>query len=431
MPYHIAEVILKDAKRQPCNLTSVRFDNVTKTPKDALLKETAELYRSRTLDELIIKAHIASRHMEEVGLMDRCAALIEKSPNKRNGFIVRFVVKEPKKVTAGVKMGVTSSGSVDGSLTISKGSLFGRGEAVDASYSSTIKGAHTFNLNLVKPWLGWQVYKNSGAALRRLTEYLPWNQCNLTENALILQHGHSFYNQKFFNLFKLNFVWRTLLPTDKTSFSVREHAGHTTKISLENILQFDNRDRPILPTSGATVRLTSELASFLGDSRFVKNDILMQAASKIPFGAFVTGSLQLQAIQNIGDRTLHVLDRAYLGGPMDVRGYRINSIGPRSENSVLGGAASAAFGAHVFVPLYPKDTFFAHAFTTGGTVTSIRSREWLSDISNTMRVTAGIGITAVLRNLIRFELSYVQPLAFVAGDQCEPGFYFGAGTSFL
>lgn len=64
MPYHIAEVIFRDAKRQPCNLTGIRFDNVTKTPKDALLKETAELYRSRTLDELIIKAHIASKHME-------------------------------------------------------------------------------------------------------------------------------------------------------------------------------------------------------------------------------------------------------------------------------------------------------------------------------------------------------------------------------
>lgn len=150
-------------------------------------------------------------------------------------------------------------------------------------------------------------------------------------------------------------VWRTLLPTDKTSFPVREHAGHTTKISIENVLQFDNRDRPILPTSGATVRLTNEVASFLGDSRFFKTDLLMQAATKIPFGAFIAGSLQLQAIQNIGDRTLHVLDRAYLGGPQDVRGYRINSIGPRAENSTLGGAASAAFGAHLFVPLRPKD----------------------------------------------------------------------------
>lgn len=53
--------------------------------------------------------------------MDRCAALIEKTPNRNNGFTVRFIVKEPKKVTAAVKMGVTSSGTVDGSLTVAKG----------------------------------------------------------------------------------------------------------------------------------------------------------------------------------------------------------------------------------------------------------------------------------------------------------------------
>lgn len=47
--------------------------------------------------------------------------MIEKSNRQKNAFAVRFVVKEPKKVVAGVKMGVTSSGTVDGSLTASKG----------------------------------------------------------------------------------------------------------------------------------------------------------------------------------------------------------------------------------------------------------------------------------------------------------------------
>lgn len=75
--------------------------------------------------------------------------------------------------------------------------------------------------------------------------------------------------------------------------------------------------------------------------------------------------------------------------------------------------------------------FYAHAFTTGGTVASVRSRDWVSDMSDTVRMTAGVGLTAVLKNLIRFELSYVVPVAFVPGDKCEPGFYFGAGTSFL
>lgn len=77
-------------------------------------------------------------------------------------------------------------------------------------------------------------------------------------------------------------VWRTLLPTDKSAFAVREHAGHSTKISLENVLQFDNRDRHILPTKGVTIRSTIELASFLGDSSFVKNELLVQVSIYCP-----------------------------------------------------------------------------------------------------------------------------------------------------
>ncbi|CAD5216845.1 unnamed protein product [Bursaphelenchus okinawaensis] len=429
--YHLAQVIYGQTQNQKCVLTGIRFDNVSKTEKDALIKETGELYNSRNLNELIVKSHMAGRHMQDVGLMERCATLIEKTPGLTNGYNVRFIVKEPKKVVAGVKMGVTSTGTVDGSLTASKGSLLGRGETADVSYSSTIKGSHTFTLNFIKPWLGWQVYKNSGVSLRRVLESLPWNQSNLTENALVLQHGQALMNKKLYHLLKLNFAWRTLLPTEKSAFSIREHAGHTTKISVENVLQFDNRDRPILPSTGATVRLMNEIASFLGDSSFFRSELLLQAATKLPLGCFLSGSINLQAVQNIGNRTLHVLDRVYLGGSQDVRGFEINSIGPRSDNSVLGGTAAAAFGAHLFLPLYPKDVFYAHAFTTGGTVAAVRSREWISDMSETMRVTAGLGITAVLKNVIRFELSYVVPLAHVGGDRCESGVYFGAGTSFL
>lgn len=64
MPYHPAEVIFGETKRQPCFLAGIRFDNVSKTKKEALFKETAELFKSNNLDDLVTKAHMAAQHME-------------------------------------------------------------------------------------------------------------------------------------------------------------------------------------------------------------------------------------------------------------------------------------------------------------------------------------------------------------------------------
>lgn len=60
------------------------------------------------------------------------------------------------------------------------------------------------------------------------------------------------------------------LPRNDTPFSVREHAGHTTKISIEHILSADSRDQAILPSKGSFYRLNTELSGLLGDSAFVK-----------------------------------------------------------------------------------------------------------------------------------------------------------------
>lgn len=67
MVYVRAEAIYEQAQYQPCVLNQIQFENVSRTKKSALMKETMELYRSRTLDELIRKTHIAATHMQVSG----------------------------------------------------------------------------------------------------------------------------------------------------------------------------------------------------------------------------------------------------------------------------------------------------------------------------------------------------------------------------
>ena len=82
-----------------------------------------------------------------------------------------------------------------------------------------------------------------------------------------------FGKANFFYFIKMNAIfeiWRFFQPRNDTPFPVREHAGHTTKISLEHILSSDTRDRPILPSTGTLCRLSTEMAGPLGDSALMK-----------------------------------------------------------------------------------------------------------------------------------------------------------------
>jgi outer membrane protein assembly factor BamA len=73
-------------------------------------------------------------------------------------------------------------------------------------------------------------------------------------------------------------AWRQFLTTSKTAFQVREYAGHTSKFSIENILSYDKRDRQILPETGIFAKYGLEIAALMGDSNFVKNELLFQVS---------------------------------------------------------------------------------------------------------------------------------------------------------
>lgn len=73
----LAETIYDGAKTHGCQLTQIRFDNVAKTKKSALIAETVELYKAKSLDELIRNAHLAANHMT-VRPFCHCFGLINK-----------------------------------------------------------------------------------------------------------------------------------------------------------------------------------------------------------------------------------------------------------------------------------------------------------------------------------------------------------------
>uniref|UniRef100_F1L426 SAM50-like protein gop-3 n=1 Tax=Ascaris suum TaxID=6253 RepID=F1L426_ASCSU len=429
--YHRADVLLGKCDDTPTVVEAVQFHGVHFTKNDALVKEVAYLYKSSSLAELIKNSNLACKHLQEVGLMENATALIDTVESDPNSYVVNFVVKEPKSFTLGLKAGVTTHGEADMMFNAGRQSFGGRGEAVNASFSYTMKGDKCFDIAVSKPFLGWQKYSNVSFALYRSLASLPWNHCDTQENGILFQYNGQLWAKKLLHTIKLNAVWRKLEALPEAAFAVREHAGHTLKCSLENSVAYDTRNRTLIPSKGILLRLAQEYAGLLGDAAFVKHQLDMQAAAPLFLGTFLSASLQCSLLSSLADRSLHVLDRLYLGGSHNVRGFQWNTIGPRIETSSLGGAASCVGVLHIYRPLIPAEMLFAHLFVASGALASVRSRHRLRDMSDAPRVSAGIGLALVFRNLIRLELNYVVPLRYAPGDFCSPGLYFGAGVNFL
>ena len=74
---------------------------------------------------------------------------------------------------------------------------------------------------------------------------------------------------------------------------------------------------------------------------------------------------------------------------------------------------------------------FAHAFVASGSVVSADSYNRFRDLIDERRVSAGVGLTFVFRNVVRLEINYVLPLRYRPADSCTPGFQFGAGINFM
>ncbi|KAL3090236.1 hypothetical protein niasHS_006688 [Heterodera schachtii] len=433
-----AETFLYKCSHHNVAADSIEFHGVKTTRTDALKKEVAELFRANNLHQLIQNSGKAAIHMMEMGLFEECQAMIDTAPGIDNGeqkYVVKFFAKELKNAfKMNIKMEMQTSGETDAGLSAKKANIFGRGETAELTFSKGLRkdGGYSFGFSALKPLLGWQRYENIGAQIHKRSDFLKWNKADTHESAASFTFNKYFPEYALMSSFGFNSNWRSFLTRNDTPFPIREHSGHTTKFSFDSTLLSDGRDRPILPTKGSLFKLRTEYApGAVGDSAFLKGIFDFQTAAPLPGGLFCGASFRLGAVHPTANRGIHLLDRLYLGGPFDVRGYELNSIGATKESGALGGSTLLSTAVHLYAPLIPKDMFFAHFFVTAGSLSPMRSKHRLYDLWELQRVSAGLGLAVNLMNMVRLELNYTFPLRKLPGDVCFPGIQIGAGLNFM
>ena len=92
-------------------------------------------------------------------------------------------------------------------------------------------------------------------------------------------------------------VWRHLIANHDSSFQVREQSCHSLKSSIKYTNVIDRRNHLVLPTKGAYLKTSVELAGLGGDVTFVRANADYQISKKL-FKYFVSFFVSSFACKN-------------------------------------------------------------------------------------------------------------------------------------
>lgn len=434
-------------------LTSNRKDEAYYTLREALTEVSHAVDKLNRLD--IFQSPI-STYIDKAEPTD--------SSTTPTDYAVFVTAKERGRYT--IKTG-TEAGTAEGSAYVNAvlRNIFGGGERLNGHASLGTRTRETYSATFDAPILSNPDLRVEVGGLKSST-VKPWASHEEVlrggQTKLLWRNSPSLRQE-----FGYSGFWRQVTGlAEKASPTIRADAGDSFKSSLSHTLTYDSRDAPMLPSRGFLFKALGELAGvgpLGGDVAFGKYEVETQAAVPIPIpgidgdsGVSFTAGLRGGFIAPLplgGQSTTkgtRINDRFQLGGPTDVRGFRLSGLGPRDGQDAAGGDVYAAGGASLLFPLprVGKDTpLRLQAFINGGRLLALKdtksgeSGRSIGDVGNSLTRTigalgdslpsaaAGFGLVYA-HPAARVEVNFSLPLIIRKGEEGRKGLSFGIGLDF-
>lgn len=421
----------------------------------------------KDLETVIAAADASYKALSSFGIYERVNVGLDVAP--RNIFsssnlqdldlIATVNLKQAKRFTAktGTDIG---NGEGSGYANFVLRSLFGGAEMLSFDTSIGTRTRASYLLNFNAPLLNSSVWRGEVLGFMS-SRKIPW----ASHEQIIKGVSAKVKSANVEGGYEA--VLRTITSVEPTASSlVKMMAGDSIKTSLFCNFTKDTRNNSLMPSAGYYIRAGSEIGGLLGpergDSPFFKSTFEAQAAkgfslSASPWDTEYSKIAQLVKAQKLRGAVLddvivqcsarggllysyqgpsHFMDRFFLGGPNDVRGFQLNALGPHDEQDALGGDVFLAHGVSVLTRLpglARENPLRFLVFANGGSVLGLDKanvRDTLLDAVLSPSVAAGFGL-AYRHPVARFELNVTFPLVARECEGIRKGLQFGVGLSFL
>lgn len=466
--------LIQDNSTLPTTISSIRILNATNTRKGFLDRIfnpiiSANQDRPYTLAEAIREVSIGADKLHKLDVFHEPISLFIDRPSHTDPSMtptdIDIYLSVVEKSRFKFKTG-TDIGNAEGSAYVHglARNIFGGAESlnVNASFGTRTRSAYQASFEtpiLSNPDLRWEF-----GGLASSTQK-PWSS-----HEEVLKGGWTKLRWMApgggMHELGYNGVWRQITGlASNASPTVRRDAGDSVKSSLTHTWVKDRRDNPQLPTRGYLNKSTLELAGWgplQGDVAFGKAEVEAQGAIPVPIpgiqgesGVSLSTGLRAGLLfplplgTEAESKPSRINDRFQLGGPTDVRGFRLSGLGPRDGSDSLGGDVYAAGSANLLFPIprVGKDKPFRfQLFANGGRLLALKESEiegtdgekvkqtlapTIAELGNGLpSMAAGFGLVYA-HPVARFELNFSLPLVLRRGEDGRKGLQFGIGINML
>ncbi|KAI8602861.1 surface antigen-domain-containing protein [Dissophora ornata] len=421
-------------------LRKITVHGTGKTRESFMHRILQPAFEARSLHEVIGLSRQAVRRMERFGIFEDIKLQLDSPSDpwlkdRKDLVDLGIWVKESSRlqIRTGTEAG-NAEASMYGAMTLKN--VFGGAETLSTSMAFGTRTSSAFQFSLATPLLAdpdKNLSFNLFSQARNNTQWSSYEE-ELKGGSL----KYSTLSALGYHEFAYEGHWREVCrPADKASLSIREQCGHSLKSALTHMWVHDMRDEPLMPSTGHFVRVIQEYAGLGGDVNHLRQEIEAQVARSNDTGYIVSATVKSGYLHSLNGKRSKISDRFFLGGPMSVRGFRSNGLGPREGEDSLGGDAYMSAGVSLLTPfpgLAKHDSFKAHFFANAGTLVSVEpgqsAMKTVDDLTKAPSVSVGAGI--VYRHpQVRIELNFALPLMATKTDALARGWQLGLGISFL
>lgn len=444
-------------------VTDVQFEGVQRTRQDLLESLMKDCFAATSFGELTSALAAVSQRLERLELFKDTKFVIDAAPPAagEDAVVVRVQGRERRyRIHLGTEIQRSEVGLGAGGTFYN---LLGRAERLDLNASVGSQSATPFSLSLVKPLGGNPDRLVRLSALSSLQHYVDGTAFKNRLQGISLSYGWPYNGLRTLHELRYSLDWRHVHGIGEgASLTVRRAAGHTLKSSLTHMATFSTLDNLVFPNKGVFLRTVTELAGLGGSVRFLKNELLarvhtpllyygtlgeakggMRATSRFPLITLYS-AVRLGHVMGL-DRLsggsmsapVSIIDKFQLGGPLSVRGFALNSLGPKDRKDAIGGDLSLEGALGLAFPLSQstQEIVRGHLFVNAGILTNVDQglslRENLIRLGNLRpNMSLGAGLQVRMGDA-RLELNIAHPLSMQRGAIFHRGIQVGLGLEFL
>jgi len=341
----------------PVAVRRMRVRGLQKTHESVVRQELASLNKARTLGELHQGCLAVAGALQSLGIFDSADLLMDtaQGATPHGAALVDIVctVTEKKRLTSASTMVATQSSENTMEAKVAVRNQLGRAEIFEAQMEMGQQKSSSFKLSAVRPrWMGQDAQLSADVSKQAIShiKHSSFVQKLLGASASVRvgSAGAAGGRHELTYALELRDVCR--LTPHTASWAILQQRGQSLKSSLSHSYARSTVDHRLVPTSGALLRLHTELAGLapfpLGDARFVKSTFTAAAFQPLMANGRLTASVQVHAGVLLplgglfggllgGPTESHICDRFFCGGPGSLWGFRTRGVGPRDERHSL------------------------------------------------------------------------------------------------